>query len=210
MRFDRQQRVVDRAESRTRDDDGWKIEAGHQIGHRTAMSLTGTSTPPAPSTIQARRSRRVVECIFERRQFDHDRRRAGQPDGATPAGGSRTPTVSNSSAVQRASAATVAVSSSCSMPVWMGFQYRTGTAARNSMHQRRRDDRLADAGVGAGYEQTALHAEARTISRKTRARAAANRSMASSSRPALIEMRSRAVPSGTLGGRIARTSKPSR
>ena len=38
---------------------------------------------------------------------------------------------------------------------------------------------------------------------------AAKRSIVSSDNPALTETRSRAVPGGTVGGRIARTSNPS-
>ena len=58
--------------------------------------------------------------------------------------------------------------------------------------------------------EDAEDAEARTISRKTRDRAAANRSIVSSSRPALTEMRRRAVPCGHARrtDRRARRSPP--
>jgi hypothetical protein len=66
-------------------------------------------------------------------------------------------------------------------------------------------DGLADAGIRARYEDAAQS----PISFSAEARAAANRSSTASESPALTAMRRRAVPAGTLGGRIARTSKPS-
>ncbi len=66
-------------------------------------------------------------------------------------------------------------------------------------------DGLADPGVGAGYEEAAEHG---TDSRSATDSAPANRSRISSVRSALTEIRRRAVPGATLGGRMARTSKP--
>src|ERR1700733_3901791 len=64
-------------------------------------------------------------------------------------------------------------------------------------HQRSGDDRLPDAGICSRYEDAAHNASTKE-------------SMIRSDRFTLIEILSRAVPGGTVGGRIARTSKPSR
>src|SRR4029453_18718865 len=73
-----------------------------------------------------------------------------------------------------------------------------------ALQERGRDDGLADPSVGSGYEETAEH---RVAPSRTPARPAANRSTVASSRLALSETRRRAVPGGTLGGRMARQAK---
>src|SRR5258705_11187207 len=71
--------------------------------------------------------------------------------------------------------------------------------------QRGGDDRLPDVGVRSGYEDAA---EQSPTSFNAAATDTAKRSIASSDNPALTETRSRAVPGGTLGGRMARPSNP--
>ena len=73
-------------------------------------------------------------------------------------------------------------------------------------HERRRHHRLADVRIGARYEDPA---EQSPTSLSAIASEPAKRSMVSSGNPAFTETRRRAVPAGTVGGRIARTSKPS-
>ena len=72
--------------------------------------------------------------------------------------------------------------------------------------QRSGHDGLADVRIRAGYEDPAEQSPA---SFSAAASDTAKRSIVSSDNPALTETRSRAVPGGTLGGRMARTSKPS-
>src|SRR5205814_5890998 len=63
------------------------------------------------------------------------------------------------------------------------------------------DRGLADARVRAGYEETAKHILAALSAKRRRV---------FSSNPTFTDTRRRAVPAGTAGGRMARTSKPSR
>src|SRR5262249_48187314 len=68
-----------------------------------------------------------------------------------------------------------------------------------------RDNRLADVGISSGYEDSVVHA---LMSASVENSAAAKRRSVVSSRSTLTEIRRRAVPGGTVGGRTARTSKP--
>ena len=74
------------------------------------------------------------------------------------------------------------------------------------MQQGRRDNGFADTGVGTRYEEATGHG---TRPLRTAASRLAKRSRSTSVRCTLTETRSRAVPEGTVGGRIALTSKPS-
>src|ERR1019366_8252443 len=76
-----------------------------------------------------------------------------------------------------------------------------GRNAAVAVHQGRRHRRFADACIRAADEE-ALHAFIAVSS------AVMNRSSISSLSPWFTATRKRAVPSGTVGGRIARTSKP--
>src|SRR5262245_28137550 len=78
-------------------------------------------------------------------------------------------------------------------------------AAPETVHQGSRHHRLADARVSTGYEETAKHR--RPLSAATRASAKLSRVASVSA--AFKDRRSRAVPAGTAGGRMARTSNPS-
>src|SRR5580704_12442550 len=64
--------------------------------------------------------------------------------------------------------------------------------------ERRGDDGLADAGVGAGYKDAAEQSPA---SRRVVASRATNSSIVFSDRPTFTEILRRAVPGGTVGGR---------
>src|SRR4029434_3472604 len=70
------------------------------------------------------------------------------------------------------------------------------------MHEAGRHSCLADTRIGTGYKETAEHDSARCTDE-------ANCRSVASSRCVFTETRKRAVPGGTAGGRIARTSKPS-
>ena len=122
-RFERQQRVIDGAEAAARDDERGQADQAPSGRPSSRGSLIGTSTPPAPSTIHGRSPGRAVDMPSERRQC-----RCGSPaqlrppDAATrdAAAGRRRPARRPGS--QPDSRRTSAVSSSCSMPVWTGFQ----------------------------------------------------------------------------------------
>src|SRR4029077_3992402 len=85
-----------------------------------------------------------------------------------------------------------------------------GRLAAVTHHECGGDDRLADVGVRPRHEDSAEHPY-RSAPALTSAETSAgtNRSIISPVRLTLMAMRSRAVPGGTLGGRTARTSKPS-
>ena len=72
--------------------------------------------------------------------------------------------------------------------------------------QHRRDHRLADAGIGAGDDERGHFA----VAASARCSAAPSASISASVRSTPMEMRRREVPTGTVGGRMARTSNPSR
>ena len=71
--------------------------------------------------------------------------------------------------------------------------------------ERSGDHCLSDARVGPGYEQTAEH---RADSLTAAPSAAAKPRIVASLRPMFTEIRRRDVPGATVGGRMARTSKP--
>ena len=71
--------------------------------------------------------------------------------------------------------------------------------------ERGRHHGLADIRIGTGYEKPA---EQSPTSLRAAASESAKRSIVSSVRPAFTETRRRAVPAGTVGGLIARTSNP--
>lgn len=83
---------------------------------------------------------------------------------------------------------------------------RAGAGVAQMMNDGCRRDGFSDAGTGSSYEETA---EQRPASFNAAATVCTKRSRIVSERSAFSEMRSRAVPAGTLGGRMARTSKPS-
>ena len=98
---------------------------------------------------------------------------------------------------------TVSESVSPSRPACTGFQY----IAVEQSREPRAEHRLADVGVRARDHDGRAHAASRPRS----AASPANRASTScSSTLSVSEMRRRAVPSGTVGGRTARTSKPRR
>src|SRR6185369_866216 len=79
------------------------------------------------------------------------------------------------------------------------------------VHQRCRDDGFADAGVGARYEEAPDHdrlSPSPTLAPTRAASARVKESIASSVSVTFTHTRSRAVPGATLGGLMARTSKP--
>src|SRR5204862_799899 len=78
-------------------------------------------------------------------------------------------------------------------------------------HRRRRDNGLPHVRVGPRHEDSAHPNYARTPTRvNAEAKASANRSMTSVVRWTFTDTRRRDVPGGTVGGRMARTSNPSR
>src|SRR5579884_1257914 len=82
-----------------------------------------------------------------------------------------------------------------------------------AVQQSRGNHCFPDSCIGAGYEETAEHAERSLIARcclSAGIRALMKLSRTGSVIFTFTEILSRAVPVGTLGGRIARTSKPAR
>ena len=101
----------------------------------TLQSFSGTSTPPAPSMTQNRSLLRVCpRRISDPISISWSARRADRcGDNGL---GSRTPRSTISSSEHAARRRTSAVSSSCSMPVWIGFQYPTRPNRRRAATSR--------------------------------------------------------------------------
>ena len=217
QRLDRQQRVIDGAERRARDHDDTGRSSASIRSAIVSRSLIGTSTPPAPSTIQrvgsmrARSVARIDRLTSDRTVMRVPARRAARC-GDT---GSRQPHPASRRSLRRPDSAPQPrhlerCRRPCSMPGLNRFPVTERHLGTIAEQERGRDDGLADVRVGARHEEPAKHRHSRDG--RAPAISALNercKCASSSSGSTFTETRRRARAGGTVGGRIARTSKPS-
>ena len=176
------------------------------------MSLIGTSAPPAPSTIKF--SFTPISATLNLVEFDRHSGSSAPPDAAKPAERSgKFP-----AAVLRAEVLPCELHGAAVGPFARSRLDRLPVVGVERGAEQSGDDCLADSGVGSGDEETLRHVRrcrpveltARDYGHRARPLPRQARRMSSSDAGSSAKTQTRALPAGTVGGRMARTANPLR